>query len=62
MILSIKCPMCKDVFEVEVKDRDYENHKNGLLAQTAFPYLSVEDRELLISGICSDCFDLMFEE
>jgi hypothetical protein len=62
MILSIDCCVCNENFKIEVKDRDYENYKNGLLVQTAFPYLSVDDRELIISKTCSDCFDDLFCE
>ena len=54
------CPFCGKGHEVEVNEIDYLDWKDGALAQEAFPYLSAEDREMLISGICPDCWDYMF--
>ena len=54
------CPFCGKGHEIEVNEMDYLDWKDGALAQEAFPYLSAEDREMLISGICPDCWDSMF--
>lgn len=54
------CPFCGKGHEIEVNEMDYLDWKDGELAQEAFPYLSAEDREMLISGICPDCWDSMF--
>lgn len=42
---------------MEVDFKDYISWKNGELIQKAMPYLSPGERELLISQVCSDCFD-----
>ena len=55
-----RCPFCGRANEVEVNEMDYLDWQDGKLAQDAFPYLSASDREMLISGICSDCWDGMF--
>jgi hypothetical protein len=34
----------------------------GVHIQDAMPEVSADDRELLISGICGQCFDKLFEE
>lgn len=56
------CPMCHQFHYVEVNERDFYAWQSGKLAQDAFPYLTAEEREMLISGICSDCWDKMFGE
>ena len=55
-----RCPFCCFVNEVEVNEMDYLDWSDGELAQVAFPYLSADEREMLISGICPDCWDGMF--
>lgn len=54
------CPFCGHAHEVEVNEADYWDWQDGALAQDAFPYLSADERELLISGIDSECWDKMF--
>lgn len=55
-----RCPFCGRANEVEVNEMDYLDWSDGELAQVAFPYLSADEREMLISGICPDCWDGMF--
>lgn len=54
-----RCPFCGRGNEVEVNEMDYLDWQDGKLAQVAFPYLSVDEREKLISGICPTCWDRM---
>ena len=55
------CPFCGHAHEIEVNEADYDDWKDGiLLAQDAFPYLSADERETLISGICGECWDNLF--
>ena len=54
------CPFCGCANEIEVNEEDYWAWDDGMLVQDAFPYLSVNEREALISGICPDCWDSMF--
>lgn len=59
--LSVPCVQCGAVHKLRVHLDDYESWKNGeKLVQEAFPYLSADKRELLISGICPECWDRMF--
>lgn len=55
-----RCPFCGHANEVEVNEIDYLDWQDGTLAQDAFPYLSANEREMLISGICPTCWDGMF--
>ena len=54
------CPFCGHFQEVEVNEIDYLDWIDGELAQNAFPYLTPDERELLISGICPTCWNQMF--
>jgi len=55
-----RCPFCGKGNEVEVNENDYLDWQDGELVQDAFPYLSPEQRETLISGICPKCWESMF--
>ena len=54
------CPFCGCENEVEVNHMDYLDWQDGELAQDAFPYLSANEREMLISGCCPRCWNKMF--
>ena len=56
------CPICHQFHYVEVDERDFFAWQGGALAQDAFPYLSADEREMLISGICPECWGKMFSE
>lgn len=55
-----QCPFCGRGNEVEVNEIDYLDWQDGMMAQDAFPYLSADEREMLISGICGDCWEKYF--
>jgi hypothetical protein len=56
------CTKCLTEVLISVEYDDYEAWRNGELIQNAMPYLTADQREILISNICGDCFDLMFPE
>ena len=56
------CPICHCDNFIEVEENDYLDWCAGALAQDAFPYLSADEREMLISHICPSCWDHMFGE
>lgn len=58
--LSVQCRKCLKVVCLTVGDRDLANWQNGQSIQNAMPYLTPDEREILISGICGPCFDAMF--
>lgn len=51
------CPFCGRINEVAVNEADYWDWQDGALVQDAFPYLSADEREMLISGICPTCWE-----
>ena len=56
------CPVCGTINYVTVAKADLAKYEadDGMLIQDAFPYLSADEREMLISGICPKCWDMMF--
>lgn len=60
--LTAQCRDCKKTFELKVNIADVKAWRQGTLIQKALPYLTPDERELLISGICGGCFDRAFGE
>ena len=56
------CPFCGKTHEVECNELDYLDWQDGALIQDAMPYLSAQEREYLITGICSTCWEKCFKE
>lgn len=54
-----RCPMCGRGNFIEVNEDDYDDWSDGANVQTAFPYLSANEREMLVSGICPKCWSNM---
>tara|TARA_R110002020_G_scaffold165900_1_gene353705 strand:+ start:147 stop:377 length:231 start_codon:yes stop_codon:yes gene_type:complete len=61
-LLEPTCRACGTTVQITVLGPDYDKWKHGELIQNAMPYLSADERELLISGTCGSCFDQMFGE
>jgi hypothetical protein len=65
-LICIKCRVCERWSVVRLDPADLDRHvRDGLFVQHAFadrsgkPYLSDSDRELLLSTVCSRCWDLL---
>lgn len=58
--INKQCMMCKQNVEIKVKAEDFQSWQKGAHIQSAFPYLSIDEREILISNICGTCFDKIF--
>jgi len=60
-VLDVKCRGCSGhhVLFVNISDYIKWKYREGFI-QDLLPYLTDGERELLISGTCSDCFDRMF--
>jgi hypothetical protein len=55
-----RCPNCGHASRVQVNESDYIAWKyDDALVQDAFPYLSAEDREKLITGCCKNCWNAL---
>lgn len=60
--LAVLCRCCSKDHNVKVNVKDFLDWEAGKLIQDAMPYLSVDDRELLISGFCKEGWDKIFSE
>lgn len=57
----VSCNLCNEHHILEIDVDDFIRWKEGAFIQDVMPYLSVGERELMISGICESCFNKMFE-
>lgn len=60
--ILVKCPFCDRESEVMVKIDEYLAYEEGGMAKDAFPNLSAEEREMIISGICIKCQKNIFKD
>jgi len=60
-IFSGRCN-CGEQREITVNGSDLFKFRQGAFIQDAFPYLSEDDREFLLTGTCDKCWDKMFPE
>lgn len=60
MTIVAVCRLCGDQHEIVVGTMDYALWKGGSYIQDTMPYLTPDQREMLISGTCGPCFDKMF--
>lgn len=58
---SIQCNECNNKFSFDLDSSKIKSWQAGEKIQNLFPELSADDRELLISGICGKCFDIMWK-
>lgn len=56
------CPVCGAAETLTVDAASLERWNSGELIQTAFPTMSLNDRELLISGTHSACWEALFAD
>ena len=61
-IFRVEDPNCGKTFTLAVTEAEYKNWKDGMLIQDAMPSLGQNDRELLISGTCPECWNAMMAE
>lgn len=60
--ITSECICCGKVQSIELNESVYVKWIRGEHIQDVAPELSVDDRELLISGVCGTCFDTMFAD
>lgn len=58
--VDLPCVKCGERQAIEVDIDGYNRWRNGALIQNALPTLTADQREVLISGICSKCWNKMF--
>lgn len=59
--LTVTCEHCTEDYPVTVNPADVQRWQDGVMIQDALPYLSADERELLISLTCRDCWDEIWD-
>jgi hypothetical protein len=54
--------MCHGFKVFEVSAEAYKRWNNGAMIQDAFPEMSADDRERMISGTCGPCWNQLFAD
>lgn len=54
--------MCGDFSHIVVDDYCYRQWRGGELIQRAFPSMTDDERELLVSGTHPECFNALFDD
>ena len=57
-----QCRKCHETTLYSLDQDALARWQSGELIQNAFPHLTADERELLISGTCGKCFDALFAE
>jgi hypothetical protein len=57
---NVECLSCHKIYVFSISHGDYFDWQHGKHAQYAFPYLTNDERELLMSQTCGLCYDWMF--
>lgn len=62
IVVAIDCVECQQQQLLKVRPDDLEKYQAGAgHVQDIFPYLLPSEREVLLSRICGDCWDRMFD-
>ena len=55
---TIQCIICGKKYDITFDDEDMKRYLfKAANVQDAFPYLTADERELILSGICGHCYD-----
>lgn len=60
MKIQRTCPKCGKLQVIEVEDSQYHRWMAGENIQIAFSNLTPDQREILMSGICPECWEKIF--
>jgi hypothetical protein len=61
-MLTKICPKCNKPSYIDIPKDAYEKWQFGMLIQDAWPEGSDTERETLISGLCKDCQEGVFDD
>lgn len=62
ILIGNSCIHCKKDNQIRINKSDYNRRMNGEFAQDIWPNLSIDDRELIISGTHPDCWHAIFNK
>jgi len=61
-LIETQCPACTQRHVMYVPLEGYIKRLHGALIQDAYPDMSADDRERLITGLCPACWEINFGE
>lgn len=61
-VFAGRCIQCRKLKKITMESKAHKRWVEGAYIQDVAPNMPAGDREFLISGICSDCFDAMWED
>lgn len=56
------CYHCGIKNQILLYTEDLDKYRDGAFIQDAFPYLNADDREIIQTGIHSECWNAMFSK
>lgn len=59
--MKVRCINCGQLKTVGCTLEQWQQWRRGTLIQQAMPDVSKEQRELLLSGICGECWNKIFK-
>ena len=59
---AVQCTQCRTAHLLPITVAEVKRWRDGAYLQDVKPEWSASRRELMISGICGMCFDLLFAE
>lgn len=62
MVITKVCHTCSKLSYIDIPKDAYEKWQFGLLIQEAWPEGSATERETLISGLCKECQEGVFND
>lgn len=60
--MIINCVHCRKPISISITEEQYNNWNQNNYIQDEFPQLTPAEREMLLSGICEDCWNILFKE
>ena len=60
--IKTTCPYCGKQTIINVDELAWGKYQKGEFIQKAFPELNPAQREMLITGICPECWDRIFDD
>lgn len=60
IIINMTCPSCGKISSMNVDEMQYMSYQHGANIQDAFPLMNAFDREVMISGLCHECQEKVF--
>jgi len=61
-IITLPCPSCRkaDAVVIDATDEQLDAYNKGALIQVAFPHVSIDIREQIITGYHAKCWNKMW--